>query len=633
MSTLLVNKTSDTSADTLLVLGLADLMRAVLRCLGKSHRGIVLRDIGDSFKLDLPCTLRREELQSEESIPFIDPLISAKQDEKQAKKGRALQDGFNYDREKEKQKELASQRMNLPAQLRTPEAAFGKDERLEALVKNGPRPELAQYMAINVMKVADTFNEIVLRWRELTATQQWQVIRILFDLFSQQQNDIPQARKSWEQLAKEQKIPGKAVVTAVQVINPATGKGSNVTKGNRISNGGLDSFWLLELLKFKGFMIGSAPYVLKGSKDRKTYVIVPRVVTLEQLSTIMDTFRRICWSSTAIKQDILAALRLTQTLVKQRRNEIEAGKNIDAFDEQPLTSIASGFDVTSYKDMGSAHATMNVATVNIPTWFPRLPTLQAVDEAELILTEHIRIIRRIEGHQGKETNDEIALLQTYRDFLSGHDLRPFWLFAARYGNYLFRQREHEKDVKRWLPQLTMKGLDYLVTHHQNGQHDLRTITKQEGFQNIASAIREATVRAQRRRSQENDTTYEVRYGLDQELMRKARSRNDFLTALNQFLIAYNVETAREEEKLARRLQRRLTSADYRSHKLRYPISTKDIDQIETLLDTYPTELIASMLVAHGYARYEQLTAQEIQNDQAITTDNNDPATETAEEEA
>jgi hypothetical protein len=125
----------------------------------------------------------------------------------------------------------------------------------------------------------------------------------------------------------------------------------------------------------------------------------------------------------------------------------------------------------------------------------------------------------------------------------------------------------------------------------------------------------------------------VRYGLDQELMRKARSRNDFLTALNQFLIAYNVETAREEEKLARRLQRRLTSADYRAHKLRYPISTKDIDQIEALLDTYPTELIASMLVAHGYARYEQLTTEEIQNDQAITAENNDPATETAEVEA
>jgi hypothetical protein len=524
--------------------------------------------------------------------------------------------------------------MKLPSHLKTPEAIFGKDDRLEALLKNGPRPELAQYMAINVMKVADTFNEIILRWRELTVEQQWQTIRILFDLFSQQQNDIPQARKSWEQLAKEQQIPGKSTVTAVQVINPATGKGSNVTKGNRIANGGLDSFWLLELLKFKGFMIGSAPYVLKGSKDRKTYVIVPRIVTLEQLNTIMDTFRRICWSSTAIKQDILAALRLTQTLVKQRQDEIKAGQSVDDFDdEQPLTSIASGFDVTSYKDMGSAHATMNVATVNIPTWFPRLRTLQAVDEAELILTEHIRIIRRIEGYQGKEGNDEIALLQTYRDFLSGHDLRPFWLFAARYGNYLFRQRDHEKDPKRWLPQLTMKGLDYLVTHHQNGQHDLRSITKQEGFQNIASAIREATVRAQRRRSQENDTTYEVRYGLDQELMRKARSRNDFLTALNQFLIAYNVETAREEEKLARRLQRRLTSADYRAHKLRYPISTKDIDQIEALLDTYPTELIASMLVAHGYARYEQLTTEEIQNDQAITAENNDPATETAEVEA
>ena len=148
----------------------------------------------------------------------------------------------------------------------------------------------------------------------------------------------------------------------------------------------------------------------------------------------------------------------------------------------------------------------------------------------------------------------MELLRAYRDFLSGHDLRPFWHFAAFYGSYLFRQREHEKNVKLWLPQLTLKGLDLLVTNHQNAKSDLRPILDKPGFQNIASAIREATVRAQRRRSQENDNTYEVRYGLGQELMSKARYRNDFIAAINKFLLVYNTETAREEE-VARNVKR------------------------------------------------------------------------------
>jgi hypothetical protein len=633
MSTLYVNKVSDTSADTLQALGVAELFRKVLSRLDKPKRGIVLRDVGDSIAIKLPCTLRYEELHSEQRIPLISPLITAKQREKQVKKGRDLKEIFDYDGQREKQTEFIAKRQALEPEHRTPEAIIGRDEQLEALLRSSSAPDrhYTQYVTINVMKVSDTFNEIAFQWRELTAAQQWQTVALLYTLFSQRENDLQQARKTWEQIAKEQHITGKTMVTAVQAINPTTGKGSNTTKGLRLSNGGLDSFWLLELLKFQGFMLGSAPFVIKGSKDRKTYVIAPRTVVLETLDDIMYRFRHACWPSTAIKQDILASLRLAQILVRHRHDEFESQRNIDEFDDEPeITSITNGFDVTSYKDMGSAHATMNVTTVNIPNCFPPLETLQDTEGAKLLIEEHLRIVRRIEGYQGKETNDEIALLQYYRDFLSGHDLRPFWLFAAHYGNYLFRQRDHEKDVKRWLPQLTMKGLAYLVEHQPDKQHNLHIITEQKGFQNIANAIREATIRAQRRRSQDRDNTYEVHYGLGQELMRKARQCNDFMITLNRFLLSYNEETTREEEKVANRLRRRLTSADYKANKLRFPVSTKDIRDIEVLLDDYPTELIASMLVAHGYARYKQVSAEEIQSEQANTND--DEQNDQSEEE-
>lgn len=616
--TFYVNRKASTSADTLLALGWAELLRRALQTLGKTAEGILINNAGSSFEVALPEPVEEEELMSEKPLPLLDLLMSAKQDERQAKKGRTLQDGFDYDGEREKQRRLIENLKQLPPHLRRPEARFQKDPQLAAILKDGPRPELAHYQAINMLKVPDTFNEMILRWQGLSAEQQWLTLRQLCYLFAQKINDVEAAKQSWEQFAQQQGITGKALMTAVQVINPTTGKGANSSKSNRLAVGGLESFWLLELLKFKGFMLGAAPYTVKGSKDRKTYVILPARIELGTLTSIMSQFREICWSSTAVKQDILASLRLAQVLVHHRHAELTSAQRRTSWRPAPPISIAQGFDITSYKDMGSAHATINIATINVPDWFPELAQMEQVDEAELLVQEHIRIIRRIEGYQGKEGNDELKLLQTYRDFLSGHDLLPFWRFAALYGNYLFRQREHEKDVKRWLPQLTKKGLDLFIMHQQQSDQRMHVIMQTPGFQHVASAIREATVRAQRRVSQENDNRYDVRYGLHQELLRKARSRDEFMIELGKFIATYNAETAREEEKLAKKLGRRLTSDDYRTHHLRFPVTTMAMEQLGELLDRYPTELVATMLVAYGTSRLERLKKEELD-----TPDEND----------
>jgi hypothetical protein len=610
-----VNLSSDTSADTLVALGWADLLQTVCSHLGRPDEEIIIERESDSYVITLSHGLRLEQLISEQVIPFLDPLITAKQGERQAKKGRTFQDGFDYEDQREKQHQFFEQRKK------------SKERDMVALAVEGLREDLVHYQAINMMKVPDTFNEIVLHWQGMSAQQQWLTIGLLYQLFSAPENDVEAARKTWDGLAKKESISGKAQVTAVQLVNPTTGKGSNSPKSDKLTSGGLDNFWLLELLKFKGFMLGAAPYTIRGSKDRKTYVVQPAKVALRTLTQMMNDFRKICWSSTVTKLDILATLRLAEVLVKHRRTELEGRAGLEEWEEGPIVSIARGFDVAFYKDMGSAHATMNVSTINIPTWLPPVTTMTNVDEVDLFLQEHLRVIRRIEGYQGKEGNDEVELLRTYRDFLSGHNLYAFWTFAALYGGYLFRQREHEKNSKLWLPQLTKKGLDFLVMH--NKKQDLAPISQNAGFQHIASAIREATVRAQRRYTQENDNRYEVRYGLGQELLRKARYRDDFTNALNEFLFLYNAETAREEEKVARKLQRRLTGDDYRQQRLRYPVTTADIDQLNSLLDTYPTELIAKMLISYGYARLEMLRTEELETN---TVDNELVAVADAETE-
>ena len=80
-----------------------------------------------------------------------------------------------------------------------------------------------------------------------------------------------------------------------------------------------------------------------------------------------------------------------------------------------------------------------------------------------------------------------------------------------------------------------------------------------------------------------------------------RYRDKFITTLSNFLTLYNAETAREEEKLANKLGRKLTLDDRRQYKLRGSVSISDIDRIVELIDQFDSETVGSLLVAYGYA--------------------------------
>src|SRR5207248_10764790 len=127
-------------------------------------------------------------------------------------------------------------------------------------------------------------------------------------------------------------------------------------------------------------------------------------------------------------------------------------------------------------------------------------------------------------------------------------------------------------------------------------------------------IRQSTVTAQYRRAQLKDRRYEVRYGLGQELMREASYRDKFVIALSKFLHEYEAETAREEEKVATELKRKLTLEDRRAKGLRAQVDTDSIQAIVDLIDRFgSSELIGAMLIAYGYAR-------ESRNNAASTTE-------------
>jgi hypothetical protein len=593
MNVFYIEKTSDTSADTLLAVGFTELLDRVLPTGKRTSAGILIRDAGPYYLIEAPANIEAADLQQFQPCVLLEPLAAEKYTDKFATESLCLKQIFKYTEEREKRKIYFEQRRKIPSGQRRP------DNPLYAQLRP-PHPMLGHYEAISQMKIASSFNELAQRWFYLGELQR-QHVQILLDLFLELPNDVERAMQQCQNLAKEHNLIKKdAAVTALQILNPTTGKGANAPKASELirSIGNQESFWLLELLKFSGFMQITAPYIIQGSKDRKAYVLQPAKAELTALKRIMHDFRAVCWSSTSVKLDVLAALRFTLLYVRHRARVLKGEAEADPFESEQLYSLVRGFEVTSYKDLGSAYATMNIASLNLPRWLPAFHTHEDAWKAFAVLDEHLQVIHCIRSGRpnNEEGAEEYALLRAYRDFLSGSDLKSFWRFTTLYSRYYISQREDGK----YQQQFTNFGLEYLIDMSKHTNYT--AIVQCEGFKRIASAIRQATVIAQYRRSQQRDRIYEVRYGLGQELMREVHYPDKFIQAISTFLHEYNAETAREEEKIANRLGRSLTSQDRRTYKLRMSVAATDIDQLLALIDEFGAEAVCSLLVAYGYAR-------------------------------
>jgi hypothetical protein len=598
-----IDKNSDTAADALLAIGFAKFLQVVQRKVGQGEGIITIQDAGSCYIVKSEAAITLDDLRYLAKITLIQPVTITPKDKEGEEKVVVPVAANAYDYQSH-----MNNSKRYYAAIKEYKGTPNIQEKLEENGITSPDKMLNLYAGIVQMRVASNFNELVQRWDALGDLQR-EFVGVLLALFATPDNDVESASARCQKLLKEAGIKQSVTSTALQVVNATAGKGANRAKANGVSNGeSIDSFWPLELLKFIGFMVIAAPYVVQGSKDRKTYVLLPKNIKLSQLEGMMRDFRAVCWSSTAVKLDVMAALRFTEVFIEHHRvylrdMQLQQEDEDEPLDEQQVTSVAHGFEVAFYKDMGSAHATMNIATLNFPQWL-RIETHEDAERMRDLLREHRSILQNIRTPKNEEGSEEFELLRAYRDFLSGNDLTPLWRFTTAYSGYLISKREHEKNAKRWLRQLSTTGLEQIIAMTTNIQpKPLSQITSNAGFQRIAYAIRQATVRAQYQRSQEREreVRYDVRYGLGQDLMREVRYREKFIAALSSFLAQYNAETAREEEKLAVRLGGRITSETRRTYKLRGSVAYSDIDEIVKLIDEFDTETVGSLLVAYGYA--------------------------------
>jgi len=582
-STYFIEKSSNTFADNLAAFGLA----FVVNTIAAGRARVRLEDRGLAFAVVCEPGLRQEWVADcgfFVGAPFL--ITWDKKAGRKVVKGTSLEPAdlpggeivVDYEAEKQKNQAYFDWRKALSPEDKRRVANH------EIQGPEGPRSDWDTFRAINPGAL-QAYNSLQAEWWQAREAFP-ELLQVLLSMTAQTPNDVDGAEAAWAKVCKARGWAKPKEATASQLLNPAQGKGTNAPKAEFRPPGNLKGFWLLEWLKFAGLFHGgitrivSNPSDPRNAKDRKTYVLCPVHLDWGRHQEVMGHFRQaMVGSATPVKLDILATLRYTQAFLKHYEEAKTEDQEMELFGKRP-GDLVSGMQTAFYKSLGQSPAVMNIAMLNLPRWvYPR----RREDLAGLsaALDEHLSIVRNLDEARG----DQFELLRCYRDFLCGNDLTPFFEFTTAYSGFVMQQY----DRRRYVRPFTTTTLEVLFMNSEGkNQSVFSQILQNEGFQNIAYAIRHSTVVPQGRKARGNKPVVDVRYGLGQQLARKAAYPADFLAEIAEFIHLYNAENAQLREN--------------KRNPFRKNITTTDIDALTELVDRFGSKVVCNLLVAYGYAR-------------------------------
>lgn len=583
-----VDKGSDPPAAAALAHGVMQ----VLMGLGEVNEGDIegtLHDRGTFYEIELSDPVEEAWLTTGPEVRLAF-LAAGKQF---GNAGHSFTQRYDYEQERANRADY----FELRKQMREAKGKESDPEWSERLSHAAPDPDHDFYAKINQLAAIIAYNGLVEQWEENQPHRVAQ-LRLLLELFAETPNPTGRVAAQWAKQAKAEGWVGKGEAAMLQVVNPSMGKGSNRSKADAvIQPGGLEGFWLVEYLKYLGAYRAMIPRVVSGAKDRKSYVLEPKSLSARRLKQLFEKFQKEMWASTHVKMDILAVLRWMRIFLQEQAPDTGQAWGFGQPDD-----FVRGLWVTTYKDLGSAVAVINVSLLNIPRWMRAVESGADAKRYFDLVEEHRRVIDTLD----EKNSDAFDLLRLYRDFLSGAELRAFFHFCAGYGLHLLQRI----DRRQFAQPFTTPNLEELFMAHHDAEKKLKPILEDAGFRNVATAIRQSTIAPQYRKVQ-GERLYEIRYDLGGRLMQKSRYNDEFVRELSDFMFRYNQENARIAEQ-------------GRTGPRRRNLTREDVESVIALVDEYNAPTVAGLLVAYGYAR-DPKAAQDIpsQDDTTLPTTGDD----------
>ena len=577
---------SGTYSDALTAFGLANVLSRALQDGGQSPQ-VTIRNLGTAYLLQLEATLT-EELIAKANYP--DELLPLIQDAPHP------EGATHYP--------LNEYLSRLTA--RTAEAAGAADA--EQAAQFEPPSDLGIYRIIEQLQGDGLLNRVSnLLWKH--RTQYPELLTIALGIYEETPNRVAEGRRhfsTWKRRTKSASFV--ADETLLAIFNPLWQKSINSPKPDGSENKNYKNFWIPEWLKIIGMpKAGLSVSVRTGrerrrfsEEDKKVYVLAPAYIGLQNHSDIMRDFQRSVYSASAVKADIAVLLNYSEALLLYA----ERGGAIPRFAR--ARDAVDGFYTVYFKKSGtqrSAYSLTNLAFIQLPGWvrLPEPATTEAIAEYQNIIKAHRDVLFYRYPTAGgftdfidESTGEGNDMLRQYREFLSGGSLEALLDFFAAFASLLMQHLA--RGEKTWQFQLTqLRRL--LLLMETNTKPTLQEILNDDGFQEVARAIRLATVTAQWLKAKKIKSSHEIRYGLAQELKRKAPFKDAFVAALMKFINQYQAENARYRERGGSNI---------------HQVTTTHVERIVALLDHCGgdgAEPVASLLIAYGYA-YDDSRAEE-----------------------
>ncbi|MBN2571401.1 MAG: hypothetical protein JXA68_04680 [Ignavibacteriales bacterium] len=387
-------------------------------------------------------------------------------------------------------------------------------------------------------------------------------------------------------------------VKSLQMLNPHQVKGVNKEKATGISMGAEDVLWIREYLKIIGcFKVMFVRPIQVSSKtwDTKIYVLSPKEIDYIRLSLLQNSFKPSLRGVTSLKMDISSILLFCKTFIEN----IEEYKT-----ERPFLKsykphhYVSGFSTAYLKKLGTSESVSNISFLQLPD-FIEVKNRSDGDDWIIILEEHRKIFSR---DAVKEAGQGLYILQSYRSFISSGSIDKFLDSLSSYSEFLIQEISKEHYYVYPFSQTLLEKFFKLTEDYymKTLNKPLNPIFQNEGFKNIAKAIRNSTISLQYIPKKSRD--YEVKYGMAQDLKRKSAYRDELVEYIMEFTAFYNAENARIKE-------RKGDNAKTRSN-----IKQQDIEEFVSLVDEYDSNLIGKLLCAYGYAldRKEKVDENDIE---------------------
>jgi len=562
-----VTKDSGTYSETLETYGLAKILSHIFDNNEIHNANIKIEDEGAYYSVSSDISITEKMINN--TSYFVFPYIKIKEDKNRDLPGQIIY----YEREKEKSDMFKKRRTEIYQKEKDKNKQVKLLEELEK-----PHPDFDIFLKIRDPKNIISYHKVLNNVYK-NRKQYHLVLKEILLLYSLPLNNEENVKEDLKELAKQYNLKFNKI-NALQIFNPHQGKGTNSPKSNSIALNNISSSWLKEYLKIIGIFESIITKDIKVSNkkwDTKYYVIEPFDIEYNRLSIIYKTFKPLVGGNTPIKMDIIAILYYTKNLIKfLPKYQDKKSSFLKRFKPQ---NLVQGFQTAYQKNMGQNKSIANIGYLRLPKFIEIGSYAEGKRWIE-VLDENIGIIKRIDENNSSTT----SLLLHYRQFLSAGNWDEFFKFYFDYAALLMSDIDKRK---MFIKAFTVKNLmEVFMTEEK-----FKLILESPGFQNIAKAIRNATIGAQYAKAR-GDKRFDVHYGMAQDLKRKSPYKRDLVEYLSEFIVLYNAETAMYVEKHPKELT---------SGKVRATVKTEDIKEITEIIDEYGSSVVGKLLAAYGYA--------------------------------